>query len=78
MFTGEELIQWIEHFGRANVQEFVTRRQDIRDVVTYLRAERSLELARGMAFVTSDTVRFEKEEASHLSLRGLNYAQKMD
>jgi len=35
-------------------------------------------LAKGMAFVTSDLVRFEREEASHLSLRGLNYVQKMD
>ncbi len=48
------------------------------DVITYLRAERSLELAKGMAFVTSDSVRFEREEASDLSLRGLNYVQKID
>ena len=78
MFTDEELMQWIEHFGRLNVQELVAKRQDMSDVITYLRAERSLELAKGMAFVTSDLVRFEREEASHLSLRGLNYVQKMD
>ena len=78
MFTGEELMQWIEHFGRWNVQELVAQRQDMRDVITYLRAERSLELAKVMAFVTSDSVSFEREEASHLSLKGLNYVQKMD
>jgi len=78
MFTGEELMQWIEHFGRWNVQEFVARRQDMRDVVTYLRAERSLELAKAIAFVTEDSVSFEREEASHLSLRGLNNVQKVD
>ena len=64
MFTDEELMQWIEHFGRWNVQELVAKRQDMRDVITYLRAERSLELAKRMAFVTSDSVRFEREEAS--------------
>jgi len=78
MFTGEELMQWIEHFGRWNVQELVAKRQDMRDVITYLRAERSLELAKVMAFVTSDSVSFEREEDSHLSLKGLNYVQKMD
>jgi len=78
MFTGEELMEWIEHFGRWNVQELVAKRQDMRDVITYLRAERALEMVKAMPFVTSDTVSFKREEASHLSLRGLNYAQKMD
>jgi len=78
MLTDVELMQWIEHFGRWNVQELVAKRQDTRDAITYLRAERNLELAKVMAFVTSDLVRFEREEASHLSLRGLNYVQKTD
>ena len=78
MFTGEELMEWIEHFGRGNVQELVTKRRDVWDVITYLRAERNLELAKTVAFVTSDLVRFEREEASDLSLRGLNYVQKID
>jgi len=60
MFTGEELMQWIEHFGRWNVQEFVARRQDTGDVLTYLRAERVLEMVKAMPFVTGDTVSFEK------------------
>jgi hypothetical protein len=50
----------------------------MRDVITYLRAERSLELANVMAFVTSDSVHFEREEASDLSLWGLNNVQRMD
>ena len=78
MFTGEELMQWIENYGRWNVQELVAKRQDMRDVITYLRAERNLELAKVTAFVTSDLVSFEREEASHLSLRDLNYVQKTD
>ena len=60
MLTGEELMQWIEHFGRWNVQELVAKRQDMGDVITYLRAERSLELAKVMPFVTSDSVSFQK------------------
>ena len=60
MFTGLELMQWIEQFGRWNVQELVAQREDMRDVITYLRAERSLELAKVMPFMTSDSVSFEK------------------
>ncbi len=60
MLTGVELMQWIEHFGRWNVQELVARTQDRTDVITYLRAERSLELAKAMPFVTSDSASFEK------------------
>jgi hypothetical protein len=60
MLTGVELMQWIENFGRWNVQEFVVKRQDMRDVLTYLRAERVLEMVKAMPFVTEDTVSFEK------------------
>ena len=77
MLTDVELMQWIEHFGRWNVQELVAKRQDMRDVITYLRAERSLELAKVMAFVTSDSVLFGKgrsflpiTEASELYAEG--------
>ncbi len=67
MFTGLELMQWIEQFGRWNVQELVAQRQDMRDVITYLRAERSLELAKVIPFVTSDLISFEKRTASPLT-----------
>jgi hypothetical protein len=60
MLTGGELMQWIEQFGRWNVQEFVAKSQDMRDVLTYLKAERSLELAKVMPFVTVDSFSFEK------------------
>ena len=60
MLSDAELMLWIEQFGRWNVQEFVTKSQDMRDVLTYLRAERSLELAKVMPFVTVDFVSFEK------------------
>jgi uncharacterized protein YpiB (UPF0302 family) len=60
MLTGVELIEWIVQFGRWNVQEFVVKGRDMRDVLTYLKAERNLELAKVMPFVTSDSVSFEK------------------
>jgi uncharacterized protein YpiB (UPF0302 family) len=60
MLTGVELMEWIEQFGRWNVQEFVVESRDMRDVLTYLKAERSLELAKVMPFVTADSVSFEK------------------
>jgi hypothetical protein len=59
MLSDVELMLWIEQFGRWNVQEFLAKSQDMRDVLTYLRAERSLELAKVMPFVTVDLVRFE-------------------
>ena len=69
MLTVVELMQWIEQFGRGNVQEFIAKSQDMRDVLTYLKAERSLELAKAMQFVTADSVSFEKRQVFHLSLR---------
>jgi len=60
MLTGVELMLWIEQFGRWNVQELVAQRQEVRDVITYLRAERSLELAKVTPFATADSVSFEK------------------
>ena len=66
MLTEVDLMQWIEHFGRWNVQELVAKRQDMWDVITYLRAERSLELEKGMAFVTDDLASFEKRTSSVL------------
>ncbi|HYA90897.1 MAG TPA: hypothetical protein VEK32_05305 [Thermodesulfobacteriota bacterium] len=60
MLTGAELMQWIEQFGRWNVQDFLAKSQDMRDVLTYLRVERVLEIVKVMPFVTADTISFEK------------------
>ena len=60
MLKGVELMQWIEHFGRWNVQDFIAKSRNMKDVLTYLRAERVLEMAKAMPFVTADTVSFEK------------------
>ena len=61
MLTGVELMQWIEQFGRWNVQEFLAKSQDMRDVLTYLRVERALEMVKVTSFVTADAVSFEKK-----------------
>ena len=58
--TGVELVQWIKQFGRWNVQEFVANSRDLADVFAYLKAERSLELAKFMPFVTEDSISFKK------------------
>jgi len=60
MLTGGELMQWIEQFGRWNVQEFVAGSQDMMGVLVYLRAERILEMTKMTSFVTVDSVNFEK------------------
>ncbi len=66
MLAGIELMQWIENFGRWSVQEFIAQSRDVRDVLTYLKAERNLELGKIMPFVTSDLARFEKRTGSPL------------
>lgn len=60
MLTVVELMQWIEQFGRWNVQEFLAKGQDIGDVLTYLRVERVLEMVKITSFVTADAVSFER------------------
>ncbi len=58
MLLGEEFVQGIEHYGRWHMQEYVARSQEFTDVLTYLRAERTLEMFRAVSFVTVDSVSF--------------------
>ena len=60
MLMGEEWLQGIEHFGRWHVQEFVARSQEIMDVLTYLRAERTLEMFKVVSFITVDSIHFSR------------------
>ncbi len=66
VLTDVELIEWIDHFGRGNVQELIAKKKDVCDVITYLRAERNLELDRGVAFVTDDLTSFKKRTSPTL------------
>jgi hypothetical protein len=61
MLMGEELMQGIEHFGRWHTQEFVARSQEIIDVLTYLRAERTLEMFKVASFITVDSIHFSRK-----------------
>jgi hypothetical protein len=60
MFMGEELMRGIEQYGRWNMQEFVARSQEMIDVLTYLRAERILEMFKVVSFITVDSVNFSR------------------
>jgi hypothetical protein len=60
MFMGEELLRGIEHYGRWHMQEFIARSQEMIDVLTYLRAERTLEMFKVVSFTTVDSLHFSK------------------
>ena len=60
MLMGEELMQGIENYGRWHMQEFVARSQEIIDVLTYLRAERTLEMFKAVSFITVDSIHFSR------------------
>ena len=60
MLMGEELMRGIEHYGRWHTQEFVARSQEMIDVLTYLRAERTLEMFKVVSFITVDSIHFSR------------------
>jgi hypothetical protein len=60
MLMGEELMRGIEHYGRWHMQEFVARSQEMIDVLTYLRAERTLEMFKVVSFITVDSIHFSR------------------
>jgi len=60
MIMGEELMRGIEHYGRWHMQEFIARSQEMIDVLTYLRAERMLEMFKAVSFTTVDSIHFSR------------------
>ena len=62
MMKGEDLMFGLVCWGRGIVQDFVARSQDVTDVINYLHAERGMEIAKKIAFVTTDKVTFERME----------------
>ncbi len=58
MLIGEEFVRGLEHYGRWHMQEYVARSQEITDVLTYLRAERILEMFRAASYLTVDSIHF--------------------
>ena len=64
MIKDEDLLEGLICYGRAPVQDFVTRSRHIEDAVHYLQMERSLEMARLVSFVTKDLWNFERKKNS--------------
>jgi len=67
MIRDEDLLACFVCFGRAPVQDFVTRSRSIQDTIQYLQMERGLEVFRLTSFVTKDLRSFERRKASFWS-----------
>jgi len=64
MIRDEELLACFICYGRAPVQDFVTRSRSIQDALQYLQMERVLEVFRLTSFVTKDLRSFERRKNS--------------
>ncbi len=64
MVRNDELMSSIVRFGRGNIQDFVARSQSMNDVISYIQAERFLEVNMITSFVTSDMIHFERKKGS--------------
>ena len=62
MMKGEDLMFGLVCWGRGIVQDFVARSRDVTDVINYLHAERGMEIAKKITFVTTDKVTFVRKE----------------
>jgi hypothetical protein len=62
MMKGEDLMFGLVCWGRGIVQDFVARSRDVTDVINYLHAERGMEIAQKISFVTTDKVTFVRKE----------------
>ncbi len=60
MIRNEDLMQFLVSYGRGMSQDFVTRSDNIDDVICYLRLEREFEILRLTSFVTTNLIQFEK------------------
>jgi hypothetical protein len=64
MVKNDELMSSIMRYGRGNIQDFVARSQSMSDVISYIQAERFLEINMITSFVTSDMIHFERRNSS--------------
>jgi len=63
MVGSVEWMDYLTRYGRAPVQDFITRSQNVTDAVHYIRAEQYFEIAKLTSFVTGDLTKFEKRPA---------------
>jgi hypothetical protein len=61
MIRNEEFMSGIMKYGRESAREFMARSQDMSDVISYMQAERYIELMKMISFVTTNLVTFEKK-----------------
>ena len=64
MVRNDELMSSIVRYGRGHIQDFVARSQSMNDVISYIQAERFLEINMITSFVTSDMIHFERRNGS--------------
>ena len=64
MIKDEDLLACFVCYGRAPVQDFVTRSRNTQDTIQYLQMERGLEVLGLTSFVTKDLKSFEKRKSS--------------
>ena len=67
MMLHEEVMAGLIRLGRGNVQDFIARSNDVKDVVTYLWVELGFNLARLSSFETTDLVTFKKKDLGFTS-----------
>jgi hypothetical protein len=60
MIRNEDLMQFLLCYGRGMSQDFVTRSDNINDVIYYLRVECEFEVLKLTSFVTTNLVNFER------------------
>lgn len=60
MIRNEDLMQFLLYYGRGMSQDFVTRSDNINDVIYYLRVECEFEVLKLTSFVTTNLVNFER------------------
>jgi hypothetical protein len=60
MVRNEDLMQFLLCYGRGMSQDFVTRSDNVNDVIYYLRAECEFEILKLTSFVTTNLIHFEK------------------
>lgn len=60
MIINDDLMQLLMSYGRGISQDFVTRSDNINDVIYYLRVERDFEILKLTSFVTTNLIHFEK------------------
>jgi hypothetical protein len=60
MIINDDLMQFLTSYGRGISQDFVTRSDNINDVIYYLRVERDFEILKLTSFVTTNLIHFEK------------------